>query len=371
MKQKPCPTTNGTELALMIFMNLAADPFTATNRFPIRIGYVPLVDAAPLLVARELGLFEKHGVAVSLLREPGWSSIRDRISYGELDCAHAPIGLSIALTLGQNCLQTPTIAPLMISVHGNAITLSASIKPSILKEKNGLRDHFASLGDGVRKPIFAAVHPWSSHTVMLQSWLARHGLSPKRDVDILYLPPAVMSRNLAAGTIDGFCVGEPWNSEAIAQGSGWVTARSSIMAQGEFEKALIVPTEFAKRQREVTTRLMAAIIEGCDYCADSAHTEDIIDLLARPAHLDCHRDILRNSLGAQFQNGHTTCDAGNSAPFISGSTGRPRTDAADWLITGLRLVGTLGAKQRVDVSTLFDTALHDEATALVGALSPA
>lgn len=338
---------------------------SSRNHYAVRIGYVPLVDASPLLMASELGLFEKHGVAVVLKREPGWSSIRDKISFGELDAAHAPLGLAMALTLGANCLPTSTVAPLMMSLNGNAITLSSKISPETLGKAGGLKAHLETRKQDDRKPTFAAVHPWSSHTVMLHSWLAREGLQPGKDVDVLHLPPPVMARNLKADTIDGFCVGEPWNSQAIIDGSGWVAARSSSMTNGEFEKALIVPEDFTVRQPDICVRLLAALMEACDYCADRNNAEKIASILARPEHLDCSMQIIQNSLADTFNSGVKTMDASSTLPFYPASQVRPHPSAANWLITGLRLVGTLEDKQRVDVSHIFSDGLYERASKIL------
>jgi len=334
----------------------------ARNPYSVKIGYVPLLDAAPLLIASELGYFQKHSISVTLRREPGWASVRDKLSFGELDCAHAPIGLSIALNLGSGCLPTKMIAPLMVSIHGNAITLNSSIPSHIVKEENGLKSFFTDHSDTDRKPTFAAVHPWSSHAVMIHSWLARHGLFPGKDVEIIYLPPPVMVRNLKAGTLDGFCVGEPWNSQAIIEGTGWVTARSSTMANGEFEKALIMSEDFASRQPEVSIRLIAALREACEFCSQPQNIQKIIDILAQKEHLDCSKKVLENALGNAFHTGVKTVDSSATSPFISSVSSRPHAACANWLVTGLRIVGTLKEKQRIDVAHIFSNHLYDAST---------
>src|SRR5436305_1887532 len=161
----------------------------------LRLGFVPLTDCAPLIMAQELGLFRKYGLLVALHRELGWATIRDKIIYGELDAAHALAAMPVAATLGLSSIRCDCVIGLVLNLHGNAVTLANDLR------KRGVRD-----GASLRKAImetrkdktltFAAVAPYSSHLFLLRTWLASHGIVPGQDVRIVIVPPPQMVANL-------------------------------------------------------------------------------------------------------------------------------------------------------------------------------
>ena len=187
---------------------------------PLRLGYVPLTDAAPLIVAAARGLFTRHGLRVKLSREVGWATIRDKLFHGELDAAPVLAPMLWAAQLGLGSPAFPVCTALVLSLNGNAITLSTALRAAGVTDVATLRTE-ARQRRGERRLTFGVVHPFSSHHLLLRAWLKAGNLEPDRDVRIAIVPPAQMFRNLVAGTIDGYCVGEPWNSVAVAAKAGW------------------------------------------------------------------------------------------------------------------------------------------------------
>jgi ABC-type nitrate/sulfonate/bicarbonate transport system substrate-binding protein len=173
----------------------------------LRLGFVPLTDCAPLVMAHELGLFRKYGVRALLSRELGWATIRDKIIHGELDAAHAVAGMPVAATLGLKSVRCDCVTALVLNLHGNAITLSRDLW------RAGVRDG-ATLCQEIRRArrkrpfTFGAVYSFSSHYYLLRNWLTASGVDPDRDARIVIVPPPQMVLNLKAGHLDGFCVGE-------------------------------------------------------------------------------------------------------------------------------------------------------------------
>ena len=192
----------------------------------LRVGFVPLTDCAPIVVAHELGLFQKHGVRVVLSRELGWASIRDKIIHGELDAAHAVAGMPVAATLGLGSIRCDCVAALVLNLHGNAITLSNELWDRGVRDGASLAEQIRRLR-GQKNFTFGVVYPFSSHNFLLRAWLASFGIRPERDVRIVVVPPPQMTVNLKGGHPDGFCVGEPWNSLAVQSGAGWCAAVSA------------------------------------------------------------------------------------------------------------------------------------------------
>lgn len=306
----------------------------------IRLGYVPLNDCAPLAVAQEMGIFEKHGLNVSLHRELGWATIRDSLFYGELDAAQSIAGIAFALGFGLTDLRCEVSVPLILNLHGNAITLSTDLPHEQIRDGGGLKAYLARHWKKERPFTLATTHRFSSHSVLLHAWLTRHGLT-ETDIEIIILPPSLMPRHLKAGHIDGYCVGEPYNSESILGGFGWSPATSSELSYGHPEKVLLLSAEFTQERKEETVQLVAALLEGCKLCQDPSFRSDLIDILAKKQYTAASPEILRNSLGETFFTGISKVPASSFHIFHGDAVNRPSTDKASWMLAGLRSAGNL------------------------------
>lgn len=329
---------------------------------PLRVGFVPLIDCAPLVVASEEGLFARHGVEVRLSPEPGWASVREKLIYRELDAAQCLSGLVLALNYGLGCLRQPVVVPLVLSANGNGITLANAIPSEVLQTAGGLKSHLAQRTE--RPFTLATVHPYSSHHVLLRDWLVREGFQPEVDAQILFLPPAVVPRNLEAGTIDGYCVGEPWNSRAILAGTGWCAATSVDLANGHPEKVLAIRETIQRERPEESHALTAAILEACRMCADPDYRPQLTSLLSRPEYLDTPEPVVRNSLSCRFQTGR---GEERNLPglhlFFGEDINPPTMDKANWIISGMRQTGLLDGVRLSSLTTLFRPDLYEAALA--------
>src|SRR6266852_236561 len=207
---------------------------------PLRLGFVPLCDCAPLVMAQELGLFEKHGLKIHLSREPGWATLRDKIIYNELDAAHALAPMVFAASLGLGAVQTACVSGLVLNLNGNAITLAQSLHAACASKGETLKEHVRRRDEPL---ILGIPFLYSSHHFLLRAWLRSQGLTPGREVQLVVVPPPQMPFNLRAGHLDGYCVGAPWNSVAQLGGFGWRAASSRDIAPQHPEKVLMVRRE--------------------------------------------------------------------------------------------------------------------------------
>lgn len=269
---------------------------------PLRVGFLALTDAAPLIVAEQLGLFARHGVAVELKREIGWATIREKIVYGELDAAHAPAPMLWSAQLGLGCVATDVVTAFVLNLNGNALTLSRGLREA------GVRDA-ATLATiarerRARQPLtFGVVFNFSSHHLLLREWLRSAGLEPERDVRVVVVPPAQMFRNLAAGTIDGYCAGEPWNSLAVREGAGWCPTWSAALQPGHVEKVLLVTERFAETRTAEHAGLVAALSEAGAWCDEPQNREPLAQLLAGPQYLNQPAAVIAPALTGTFDCG--------------------------------------------------------------------
>jgi len=312
----------------------------------LRIGFVRLIDAAPLIAAVELGLFERRGLNICLTREIGWAALRHRATFDGLDVMHAPGPMPLELTLGVSGPSCPCIAALVLNLHGNAITLAKHLRDEGVSDGASLATHIFSTRR--RQPlIFAVVCRHSSHQFLLARWLRQHGLDPKRDLRLVVLPPEQLVRNLAAGHIDGFCAGEPWNSLAVAEAHAWIPATSLELDFGHAEKVLMATEEFVARNPEEFTSLAAAVLEACAWCDSIEGRSQLPAMLARPEYLNLPAEIIARCLQGPFDRGDGRSETElNFIAFHRFQANAPTPEKALWMLDCLAQVETLSLPEK-------------------------
>jgi len=332
---------------------------------PIRLGFVALADSAPIVMAQELGLFARHGVEVEIHREVGWATIRDKILYGELDAAQAPAGLLVAASCGLGSIQADCLTGLVLNLQGNAITLSNALWDRGVRDGATLR---RALSCESRVHTFGVVHAYSAHSCLLRTWLRAHDIEPERDVQIVVVPPAQVHANLKAGHLDGYCVGEPWNSMAVLSRTGWCVQTSADLAPRHPEKVLMVQRRFAERMEREHLALIAALAEACAFCAKPANRERVIETLAQGPYVAAPIQALRMSLGGSFDFGHGRVEKLSGFHIFAGDGANdPSPDKAQWVIRSLLASGLLpdpGALPAERAAACFRSDIFHQATQL-------
>lgn len=300
-------------------------------------------------MAHELGLFARLGIDAVLTREVGWATIRDKIIQGELDAAHAPAGMLVAVSSGIGAVQTPCVTGLVLNLHGNAITLSQTLWERGVRDGLTLRDYIHGAPE---RPTFGIVYPYSSHGFMLRNWLRSHRIDPDRDVQLVVVPPAQVHSNLKAGHLDGYCVGEPWNSIAVMSRTGWVAATSAELEPGHPEKVLMVREEFASAREDEHLALVAALIEACRFCDAPENRERVIETLAQPQFVNAPIQAVRMSLGGTFDYGNERIEkTGSQHVFHSGNANEPDPAKAEWVISNLVRSGAIADPALIEAGT--------------------
>jgi NitT/TauT family transport system ATP-binding protein len=227
------------------------------------------------------------------VRETSWANVRDRVAVGHFDGAHMLAPMPIAFNLGLTPLSLSMIAPMALGLGGNAVTVSNRIYR--MMSESGPIDIMApakvgaALGQVIgriragegRRPIFAVVHPYSGHNYELRYWLAACGIDPEQDVEIVIVPPPLMADALKAGSIDGFCVGEPWNTAAVSEGVGHIVTVKATIWRSSPEKVLGLSARFAMEQPDRVARLIRAAYRASVWCGDPANIPSLARLLAR------------------------------------------------------------------------------------------
>ncbi|MEC4814245.1 MAG: nitrate ABC transporter ATP-binding protein [Scytonema sp. PMC 1069.18] len=298
------------------------------------IGFLPLTACAPLAVAKEKGFFTKYGLdEVSLVRESSWRGITDGIVGGYLDAAQMPAGMPVWLTVGgHGDRPLPVVSALTLTRNGNAITLDKRFYDQgvyTLADFKRLLQQSAS-----QTHTLGMVHPSSMHNILLRYWLAAGGIDPDTDVSLKTIPPAQMVVDLQAGSIDGYCVGEPWNYRAAVEGVGFTVATDLEIWQGHPGKVLGVREDWANTYPNTHIALVKALLESCQYCADPNNHQDVRQILASREYVSTNEEYIQ--LGEPNSN---TCSLDQPMReyahhlFFGDGVNRPSRTEHLWMMT--------------------------------------
>jgi ABC-type nitrate/sulfonate/bicarbonate transport system substrate-binding protein len=269
----------------------------AKNRFSktLRIGFLPVADCAPIAVASEFGLFKRHGLSVQLKRATTWKNLHDQIAYREIDAAHAPAMLPFLMRMGVTSNQVSCVTGMILSLQGNAITISNNLWRSGVRDAGELGKRIAQENEN-RVYAFAVDLPFSTEYFQLCEWLRKGGLTPLRKVRIVKAPLEEMVPMLKLGCIDGFCAGEPWTTVALRTGIGRCVCTSAVAAPLHPEKLLLVREDFAEKSPQEHERMIAALIDACAFCDAEENRQALSDILAQPQYVNAPAECLLSSL---------------------------------------------------------------------------
>ncbi len=340
----------------------------------LKLGFIKLTDMAPLAIAKELGFFEEEGLNVVLEAQANWKVLLDGVIGGQLDGAHMLAGQPLAATIGYGT-ESPLIAPLSLDLNGNGITVSNEvwdiIRPDLPENADGNPEHPIS-AEYLRAAIdqFAAegkqfnmgmVFPVSTHNYELRYWLAAGGIDPGyyeaggdavgvvgAEVPLSVTPPPQMPATMSAGTIDGYCVGEPWNQAAVAQGIGVPIATDQHVKTTNPEKVFGLREDFASQYPETTKAVLRAIIKAQQWLDenDNANREEAVEILARPDYVGADFEVIANSMTGSFIfEQDDTRDAPDFNIFFRDYAGYPYYSDAVWYLTQMRRWGQIDVDQ--------------------------
>ncbi len=280
---------------------------TTTTAEVIKLGFIPLTDCAPLVAAKELGLFAKYGVNVELSKEASWANIRDKVLNGELDGAHClySMPMSVYTGIGGKAGSEMKIA-MTLNNNGQAITLSKDFCGLVgFKDLKKVNTAIAEIKK--RKEVtFAMTFPGGTHDIWLRNWMAAAGVNQK-SVGIITIPPPQMVANMKVDNMEGFCVGEPWNGVAVAQNVGFTHIASQDIWKNHPEKALVVNSKFAAGQREDLKKVMKAIIEAQKWLDNMGNRKKAAVWLSKPYYVNAPVSVLEARLLGSNDLG---CDLG-------------------------------------------------------------
>lgn len=350
---------------------------------PLRLGFIPLSDCAVLAVALEKGFFRRHGLDVVLSREVSWANIRDKTAVGALDGAQMLAGMPLAAAAGIDPVASPLLTAFSLDLNGNAITVSNELwqrmqaAGAVTASSNGAALRRV-IDDNRRsgRPLlrFAMVYPFSTHNYELRYWLAAGGIDPDADVQLTVVPPPRMVEALERGLIDGFCVGEPWNSLAVLRELGRVAATKYEIWNNSPEKVLALSRGFAERDEELHQALLRALIEAAVWTDAAENRAEVARILAVPRYLNAPEELLAGSLTGRvvFGSSAAAVDMPDFHVFQRYAANYPWISHAVWLLAQMVRWGQLASP--VDLLATAKAAyrpdLYREAARAVGIAAP-
>jgi nitrate/nitrite transport system substrate-binding protein len=319
-----------------------------------------------------LGLDEKYGIKLDLQRQHSWSGMRDRLLKGELDAAHALYGLLYGVEAGIGSAATPMAVLMNLSRNGQAITLARTLAQAGVRDLESLAALVRQTG---RRFTFAHTFPTGNHAMFLYYWLAAGGIDPVRDAQLVTVPPSQMTASLAAGHMDGFCAGEPWNARAVLDGAGFTAAASQDIWPDHPGKALGARADFVDANPHACRALVAAVLEAGRWIdASAAHREAAAEVLASPAWVNAERGLIAQRLHGQYDNGLGVrwLDAHRLRFHQDGEANFPYVSDGMWFMTQHRRWGLL--REDPDylavASRVNRVGLYREAALLAGVAAP-
>lgn len=277
----------------------------------INAGFLPLLDSVLLVLAHEMGFAEEEGFGLSLTRETSWANIRDRAALGHFDIALMLAPMPIAASLGITPLATPMIAPVMAGLGNNAITVSAELwhqmadvgAPGDMAAGPTGKALAQVVKTSQRKLRFGVVHQTSSHNYELRYWLAASGIMPDRDIEIVVLPPPLLPEALGSGGLDGYCVGEPWNSVGVLHHGAHIATTKASIWQWSPDKLIGMRADWAAQHPDIVASIIRAICKTGLWLQKSENRLSAAETMAGQFYLNLPVEIVARALTGQINGG--------------------------------------------------------------------
>jgi nitrate/nitrite transport system substrate-binding protein len=338
------------------------------ERADLRLGIIALTDCSPLVVAHEKGFFKKYGINATISKGASWAAIRDSLSNGDLDATHMLLGMPIASTMG--LLGSPKkamVVPWMLNRNGQAITLGASLKGKVKDDPRALKPLAAAAKAAGAPMTFAMTFPPGTHAMWLRYWLAAGGIHPDTDISLITIPPPQMVANMKVGKMQGFCVGEPWNARAIADGIGFTATTTQAIWKDHPEKVCAFTAEFAEKNPRTVKAVLKALHEASVWLDRMENRPEQCAIVSRPAYINCPKELILGRLQGKydFGDGRTLQDP-NYMLFSGRNCNYPQPKYAVWWLTQFRRWGMVqgapdyeGVAKQVMRPDLYEAAMRE------------
>ena len=333
-----------TALMNMVPASIRSQAYAAGSDAPeiteVKIGFIPLTDCAPIVVAAQMGFDKKYGIKITPSKEASWAGVRDKLINGELHASHVLYGMMYGSQMGIGGKQKDMNVLMTLNNNGQAITLS-----------NQLKDSGATSGTTLKRLIdnenrdftFAQTFPTGTHAMWLYYWLGTYGINPMKDVKTIVVPPPQMVANMRIGNMDGFCVGEPWNARAIFDKIGFTVATTQDIWTDHPEKVLGCTAEFVEKNPNTALAMTKAILEASRYIDAMKNRAEVAKLISGKAYVNAPEEVIAGRFVGDYDNGigKKYKDPNFMKFFNDGSVSYPYLSDGMWFLTQHKRWGLL------------------------------
>jgi len=336
----------------------------------MKFGIIALTDCSSIVIAHEKGLFKKHGINSVVSKGASWAAIRDSLSNGDIQATHMLLGMPIASTMG--LLGSPKkamVVPWLINRNGQSISLKAALKGKVQADPKPLKPLVDAAKAAGEPMTFAMTFPPGTHALWMRYWLAAGGINPDKDVALITIPPPQMVANMKVGKMDGFCVGEPWNARAIADGIGFTALNTQDIWKDHPEKVCAFTAEFASRNPKTVRAVLKALHDASVWLDRMENRPEQAEIVSQATYINCPKEIILGRMQGHydFGDGRKKEDP-NYMIFSSRNCNYPQPKYAVWWLTQFRRWGMVaGAPDYVGVARqVMRTDLYEEAMKEIG-----
>jgi nitrate/nitrite transport system substrate-binding protein len=277
-------TTGSTTVAANV------NPADAPEVTTAKLGFIALTDAAPLIVAKEKGLFAKYGMKDVLVeKQASWGTTRDNLELGSggggIDGAHILTPMPYLISTGKvtkGNQKIPMYILARLNVDGQCISVANSYKDlKISLDNKALKDAFASAKSAGKELKCAVTFPGGTHDLWMRYWLSAGGIDPDQDVSTIVVPPPQMVANMKVGNMEAFCVGEPWNAQLVNQQLGYTALTTGELWNNHPEKAFAMRADWVDKHPKATKAMLMAVLEAQQWCDKMENKDEMAEILSK------------------------------------------------------------------------------------------
>jgi len=352
----------------------------------LKIGFIPLTDSAPLIIAKEAGFFDQYDLDVELIKEASWSNIRDKLIFGEFDAAHILAPLLISSSLGLGSVKKSLVTAYSFGLNGNAVSVSNELYADMAEIESDIVLKASESASVLKKVIdsrreqgrsilrFAVVFPYSMHNYLLTHWFSTVGINVGKDVEVVVVPPSSVVKALDEGLIDGYCVGEPWNTHAVKKQVGVTIITGYEIWNNAPEKVLGVRASWAKDNVSVHKRLIKSLYLASQWIDDASNYDELVRLLSMSKYVGAPEDSIRNAFKGEVSN--PACSTCRNVPNFSlpyrYQANFPWQSHAQWIVEQMQALGQLSKEfNPLDVAqSVYLTDLYRDVVSSMGYVLP-
>ncbi len=309
-----------------------------------KLGFIPLTDSAPLIIAKEKGLFAKYGMKdVEVLKQTSWPVTRDNLETGSagggIDGAHILSPMPYFMSMGMTKTKQPVPMYILarLNTNGQAISVANTYKDAKIQLKGaGFKDVLAKAKAGGKSDLKVAVtFPGGTHDLWMRYWLSANGVDPNQDVSIVPVPPPQMVSNMKTASMEAFCVGEPWNGRLVNQKLGYTALVTGELWKDHPEKAFAMRADWVDKNPKAAKAILMAIQEAQQWCDKPENKEEMCKIVSGPKWFDVPvADILGRIQGKiDYGDGRTEANYPNSMKFWADNTSYPYQSHDLWFLT--------------------------------------